>query len=126
MDFIRFSPMIFLGVEWSISTEFMFYMLLPFLFLWMNNSKNINHAIEKVGMLYIGSVLLYWLMFYKGGYLQALGGAFVSPVYASWSYFFIFTHLHAFVAGVAIWYLKNNEQTADSRQQTADSRQNMR
>lgn len=93
----------FLGVEWSVSTEFMFYILLPFLFLWLHKTSTKNQTIIKIGLLYFASIILYWAIFFKGGYLQRLGGGFASPVFGAWSYFFIATQLQAFVMGVAIW-----------------------
>lgn len=112
----------FLGVEWSVSTEFMFYVLLPFIFLWLHKTSTANQAITKIGILYLVSIVLYWLMFFKGGYFQALGGSFVSQVFSAWSYFFIATHLQAFIVGVAMWLVihlkEGNHQVADRRLQT--------
>lgn len=112
----------FLAVEWSVSTEFMFYMLLPFFFLWLNKTSTTNQAIIKIGILYSASIILYWAIFFKGGCLQVLGGGFASPVFGAWSSFFIATHLQAFVVGMAIWlviHLKShNHPIIASRQQT--------
>lgn len=95
----------FLGVEWSISTEFMFYVLLPFLFLWLNKTSTASQAIIRVGLYYLASIVivLFWNIFTKAGHLQALGGGFASPAFDAWRYFFIATHLPEFAAGMAVW-----------------------
>lgn len=102
-SFFPFYANDFLGVEWSVSTEFMFYLLLPFFYMWLNNKDSRTHIVIRLALLYFGAVTLYWAIFFKGGYLQALGGGFSSPIFGAWSYFFIPTHLHAFIAGMAIW-----------------------
>ena len=99
----------FLGVEWSVSTEFTFYLLLPTAFLWINKPVSAGWQVFRALSAYCGTLLFSWLMYFKGGYLQALGGGFASPVFASWSYFFLATHLHAFMAGATVWLLIQTE-----------------
>jgi peptidoglycan/LPS O-acetylase OafA/YrhL len=95
----------FIGVEWSVSTEFMFYMLLPFIFLWLNKTSTANQAINKIGFLYLASIALYWVFFFKGEVLHGLGNGFDTQLFDAWNYFFIATHLQAFVVGVAMWLI---------------------
>lgn len=99
----------FLGTEWSISTEFCFYLLLPFIFLWLHKAPSNLQAIIRIGLLLLASIALYWLFTFKGQNLQLLGGGFATSLFDAWRYFFIATHLHAFFVGIAVWQILSSE-----------------
>jgi peptidoglycan/LPS O-acetylase OafA/YrhL len=107
----------FLGVEWSVSTEFMFYLLLPAIYLWITGSTSRRSQLLRALLLYSGALLASWLMFFKGGYLQRLGGGFSSPVFGPWIYFFLGTHLNAFMAGIVAWLVMPPQKKEDPFQQ---------
>lgn len=92
----------FLGVEWSVSTEFLFYVLLPFIFIWLDKAVSKNQAICSAAFLYFASIGLYWVIFFKVDF-SALGGGFAAPIFPNWLYFFITSHLHVFIAGILAW-----------------------
>lgn len=64
----------FIGVEWSIATEFMFYAVLPMIFLWLRNSRNHASLVCKAAALYLAGLALLWFMYFKGGHLQRIIG----------------------------------------------------
>ena len=99
----------FLGVEWSVSTEVMFYMLLPIIYLWLVKVPTISKKIAKVSLLCLASIaiVLLWLVFSKAKFLHVLGDGFTSPVLDSWRYFFIANHLHEFAVGMTLWFVLN-------------------
>jgi peptidoglycan/LPS O-acetylase OafA/YrhL len=99
----------FLGTEWSVSTEFSFYLLLPFIFLWLHKASSNLQATIKVVLLCLASIALYWLIAFKGQNLQLLGGGFAASLLDAWRYFFIATHLPAFLVGVAVWQVLSFE-----------------
>lgn len=100
----------FLGVEWSVSTEFMFYVTLPFIFLWLHKTSIKSHAIWKISSLYFVSVALLWGMLVRGQSIQHLIGKYPSEIFVSWSNFFILSHLHEFALGVGVWVLLHSAQ----------------
>lgn len=95
----------FIGVEWSIATEFMFYAMLPFIFLWLRDSRNHTSLACKAAALYVAGLVLLWFMYFKGGYMQKIIGHYPMEIFAPWIYFFILSHIHEFAAGIAIWVL---------------------
>ncbi|MCG3115724.1 MAG: acyltransferase [Candidatus Manganitrophus sp. SA1] len=95
----------FIGVEWTISAEFLFYLLLPLIFAYIiKESSKLISLLRLVG-LYLMSLTIYWVIYFHGVRLQGLGGGFASPVFAAWSYFFIASHLHVFIIGIGTWFL---------------------
>lgn len=99
----------FLGTEWSVSTEFMFYLLLPFIFLWLHKASMNLQATIKLVLLFLASIALYWLIAFKGQNLRLLGGGFATSLLDAWRYFFVATHLPAFFVGVAVWQILSFE-----------------
>lgn len=95
----------FIGVEWSIATEFMFYAMLPFIFLWLRNSRNHASLAGKAATLYVAGLVSLWFMYFKGGYMQKIIGHYPMEIFGPWIYFFILSHIHEFAAGIAIWVL---------------------
>lgn len=108
----------FLGVEWSISTEFLFYVLLPFIFIWLNKATSKSQAIRRAAFLYFVGIGLYWVTFFKVDF-SSLGGGFAAPISPNWLYFFITSHLHVFIAGVVAWLVLL--KAAESRQKIRSS-----
>ena len=101
----------FLAVEWSISTEVLFYALLPIIFFLIRKIGPSRYAIWKVFGLYLLSIYFLWGMFYKGEYLKQWIGYYSADIFNSWIYFFILTHLHEFIIGIAVWVFLNNRNT---------------
>jgi peptidoglycan/LPS O-acetylase OafA/YrhL len=56
----------FLGVEWSVSTEFTFYLILPAIFLWINMSASPGWRVFRALVAYCSALFLSWLMYFKG------------------------------------------------------------
>lgn len=94
----------FIGVEWSIATEFMFYAALPFIFIWLRDSRNHIVLVIKVAVMYLASLWLLWFMqLIKGGLMSKIIGEYPPEIFGPWVYFFILSHIHEFVAGIAVW-----------------------
>jgi peptidoglycan/LPS O-acetylase OafA/YrhL len=101
----------FLAVEWSISTEILFYTALPIIFFLIRKIGPDRYEIWKVIGLYLLSILFLWGMFYRGEYLKQWIGYYPADIFNSWTYFFILTHLHEFIIGIAVWVFLNNTNT---------------
>ena len=95
----------FLGVEWSIAAEVMFYALLPVIFIWLRRSGNNATLAAKACALYLAGLALFWVMYFKSGYVQSITGLYPGAIFGAWTYFFVFTHLHEFAIGIAVWVL---------------------
>lgn len=93
----------FIGVEWSIATEFMFYALLPCIFLWLRKSSSHTVLAIKASILYLAGLVLLWFMYFKGGHMQKIIGRYPIEIFGPWIYFFILSHIHEFAAGIAAW-----------------------
>lgn len=103
----------FFGVEWSISTEFMFYLILPGVYLWIRKINTRQSQIRKGIFLYCIAIIISWLMYFKGGYLQSHWNI-EQQIFGAWSHFFIGTHLNAFVLGIIVWLFIQKKQPAYS------------
>lgn len=100
-----------LGVEWSISAEMAFYVVLPFLYstLFMLNSKTLVAAAILVA--YVVSALIYGDMFFRLGHFKPLDATSPDlPIYSTWKYFFIASQLHVFMLGIGCWFVLKHFQ----------------
>lgn len=93
----------FLGVEWSVATEVMFYALLPVLFIWLRRSGSNAGLAVKALMLYLAGLALLWVMYFKSGHVQSITGPYPDAIFGSWTYFFVLSHMHEFAAGILAW-----------------------
>ncbi|MES2801168.1 MAG: acyltransferase [Bdellovibrionota bacterium] len=95
----------FLGVEWSTSTEFMFYFILPFLFINLVKLKKPFHILFGATLIYMGCLLSYFLTYYRASDIFSTYSEAHPQLFAIWSSFLITSHLHTFLLGIIAWIL---------------------
>lgn len=92
----------FLGVEWSIATEFCFYMLLPFFMFFLLLQLQVRVKFFAIIGLFIMALYMYWLISVDD-LLFTMYENLDSSAGNAWSYFFIGSQLHVFIVGILVW-----------------------
>ncbi|MBC7742931.1 MAG: acyltransferase [Bdellovibrionaceae bacterium] len=94
----------FLGVEWSVAAEFLFYLLLPAYFFFILRQRRLFQALTLILTYFAAVVLACWL-YLNLKTLTQLGGSFHTILIVRWCYFFIGSHFHEFTLGVVAWFI---------------------
>jgi len=92
----------FIGVEWSVTTEFSFYMILPLIMFFL--LSDLQLAVKwLIGIaLFVVALYLYWKIYVDGIIFTVFDG--LNPaVGRAWSYVFIGSHLTVFFTGILVW-----------------------
>lgn len=93
----------FIGVEWSVATEFSFYMLLPFIMIVLISRLHTGIKFLITGGGFFISLYLYWYIY--NGLLFTIFKDLDFTIGSAWGYFFIGSQLHVFIVGVFTWLL---------------------
>jgi len=102
----------FIGVEWSIATEFAFYMLLPLLMYPLLSGIKSSTKFLIITIFFVGAIGLYGGIIF-GGALTLMYSNVESAVFSAWRYFFIGSHLHVFLVGILVWLFLANIKVHD-------------